>query len=105
MTIQEGNFIIAVFNNWSYKDVEDTERDTTFPLLHNYHEDWNKLMPVVERIELLGYKFQMCRKRVEIIEDNIKDPLHLILKKESSKIDSTWQAVVEFAESYNKQLI
>lgn len=69
---------------------------------HNYHESFDKLMPVVEKIEKMDYGFKMCRKVVEIYIDSTKE---VILKtKESNRLDSLYKAVVEFIKWYNQQL-
>ena len=46
----EGNFLISVFNGWTYENVKDFSKDITSNELHNYHEDWNKLMMAVDKI-------------------------------------------------------
>lgn len=65
--------------------------------------DWNLLMPVVEKIESLGYKFQICRRRVDILQDEVY-PIEIIEKvKQETKLKSTWLAVVEFIKWFNNQ--
>lgn len=67
-----------------------------------YNTSWNWLMPVVEKIESTGqgYKFQICRKRVVVIED-WGQQLDVVKVKAQSKIEATWLAVVEFIKHHN----
>lgn len=68
--------------------------------------NWNDLMPVVEKIENLGkgFKFKICRKRVDIVEDWGTE-LFVLNTKGKSKIESVCLAVVEFIKWYkNKQI-
>ena len=92
-----------------------------------YHESWDWLMPVVEKIESLdlseyGYKWEGLDGETEYNNQNIcveiernqcwiymnlqLDPVHTINvetfnKKCDSKIDAVYGAVVEFIEWYN----
>jgi hypothetical protein len=60
-------------------------------------------MPVVEKIESLGCKFQICRRQVNILKDEVY-PLPIIERiKEETKLQSVWQAVIQFIEWYNKE--
>lgn len=66
-----------------------------------YHDRWDWIMPIVEKIERGNYGFKMCRKVVEIYWDDSKE---LILKrKEKSRIESLWIAIVDFIQWYNTQ--
>lgn len=65
-----------------------------------YHESWNWLMPVVEKIESMDYGFKICRKVVEVYIDLTKKVLFKV--KESSRIESTYSAVVWFIKWYNQ---
>lgn len=65
-----------------------------------YHCSWDEIMFVVEVIEAMGYKFQICRKRVDIREDN-KDQSLILSVKEASKQQSVYKAVIEFIEWHN----
>jgi len=72
-----------------------------------YHEEWNQLMPVVSKIETLGYDSR--------IEGNNSDGGFLcdfvdIENKQmacetsyKSKIDAVYSAVVEFIKVYNDE--
>lgn len=51
-SIEEGNFLIATkLMGYTYPDKENQFFKLNILDLHNYHEDWNLLMPVVEKID------------------------------------------------------
>ena len=95
MNTQENNKLIAEFMEW------DVKRPTTIPTnLHlsnleldngdtmelKYHESWDWLMPVVEKIEQ--------------VHEGV--PQELINLSLFSTIDEVYKAVVEFINQYNK---
>jgi|SRR6185503_2265082 len=47
--IIEGNFLIAKFYGFNYPDMNNEVWKLSLDI-HNYHDDWNKLMQVVEKI-------------------------------------------------------
>ena len=62
-----------------------------------YHTSWNWIMPVVERIENLGYEFTIVESRCNInhnTDQSIEELLNLEIL--GSKIECTYQAVVDF---------
>lgn len=110
------NWIISVFRGWAYKSVLDTYNDPSFEELHNYHEDFNRLIEVVERIEAIRDEkfgwFQVhihsnaCDIQSEhaykdgmIDRSYISDPNAIL---ETKKL-STWYNVSEFILWYNTQ--
>jgi len=131
--ILESNKLIAKF-------MGETYRDNGFPYIikiHNssicksnpkgevghpihYHDEWNWLMPVVEKIAKLQFKpVEVINNGEDSYYDNIyprtfamtnadtrkfmvrlnKFPLH----QSNSLIEATYYAVIEFIEWYNKQ--
>jgi len=60
-----------------------------------YHLSWEWLMPVVEKIESMGYQFKICRKRVEVFKDGDHSSIPVMFSKFESKIESVWNGVVE----------
>lgn len=69
-----------------------------------YHENWNWLMTVVDKIESLGYfhalnKNQIDGRAYSVITDS--DHKSLVIKSEFIKIDACYRSVVEFIEWYN----
>jgi hypothetical protein len=107
--IIEGNSLIRVFENplMGIKDgwvIEASTGERLYPVASlNYHKDWNSLMPVVEKIEGLGYSvfIQNDCCWIKAAKPRIKLPPITHLK--DSKIESTWQAVVEFIKYFNNQ--
>lgn len=94
-------------------DTIETGRGKTL----QYHKSWDWLMPVVEKIEILGYYTSIRLNKytnkttVCTIEDTneatIGGGLSQILVTEGfkhlSKIEAVYNAVVEFIKWYNKQ--
>jgi len=71
-------------------------RDENWPY---FHQDWNELIKVVERIEVGNFGIKMCRKVVEIYYDDTKE---VILKvKESSRTTSAYTAIIQFIDWHN----
>ena len=73
---------------------------------------WNDVMPVIEKIEKMGYKtvlaewgykyYQNIITGVGIIKETIDNPSKF-MGQSDSKIEAVWLAVVEFIKWYNKQ--
>lgn len=68
-----------------------------------YHEDWNWLMEVVEKIESLGYKIDISKW-----ENSQYCGIYLNGKKiagneTNTKIEAVYNACVEFIKWYNNQ--
>tara|TARA_R110002012_G_scaffold90861_3_gene221814 strand:- start:1122 stop:1445 length:324 start_codon:yes stop_codon:yes gene_type:complete len=61
-----------------------------------YHASWDWLMPVVQKIESLGYVFTIQGGKAEYSE-MISKPKIFIAK---SKMSSTYKAVVQFIKEY-----
>jgi hypothetical protein len=58
-----------------------------------YHDSWEWLMPVVEKIESLGFEFNIGGDVVRIFDMNGNE---LIDTSASTKIQSIYQAIVRF---------
>lgn len=122
MNTQESNKIIAEFLGWSYDwtgtlwavpttsnlipECEDYKSGTRVPDEKlEFHSNWQWLMPVVEKIEALGYRVSIERWLVQILEENSTDIFGLINamaeKETDTKINLTVKAVVEFIQYYN----
>jgi len=78
---------------------------------NTYHEDWNMLMPVVEKIEALdGLYIVEIFARACIISYMVnhnwpKDKgivAHFNASNTNSKLEATYQAVVQFIQWYNQ---
>jgi len=69
----------------------------------DYHKEWNWLMPVVEKIENLGYEFFIVENRVEV-SHNTDHSIETIIDFtfHGGKRGATYRGVVEFINQYNK---
>lgn len=66
-----------------------------------FHLDWNWLMEVVEKIESLGFFFEIKRNWVKITK---KREIRVIRwEQDKNKIEATYNACVEFIKWYNQQ--
>jgi hypothetical protein len=112
--ILEGNFLIAKFMGYDYPDINNQVWLHSLEW-HSYHHDWNKLMPVVEKIESIvdshhGYfgvyiSSNNCTIQATNFrpENPMANPPHYFSDWTlETKINSTWQAVVQFIKWYNQ---
>lgn len=69
-----------------------------------YHTSWNKLMPVVEKIENEGYRFTISTTfiRINTCKNGNHDD-HDEYRILEGKLYTTWYAVLEFINWYNSQ--
>jgi hypothetical protein len=104
MNTTENNQLIAEFMNVDQVDIDQAYED--YGELR-YHTSWDWLMPVVEKIEVLGYTLEKNYQRID------KDWQCLIIKgndilfqefNEDSRL-STHYVVVEFIKWYNERYI
>ena len=89
------NKLIAEFMSVDCVDV-DTYLENNKEL--QYHTSWDWLMPVVEKIESLGY--WVNRNDGDITISN-KSDMVVITPMSSGGIDMMYKAVVEFIKEYN----
>lgn len=69
-----------------------------------YHSDWNWLMKVVEKIEVLGYNFQITSKDATVLQNHAAIYQSLIYRIDgTTKIQATYQTILEFIKWYNLQ--
>lgn len=118
MTTEEGNKLIAEFDGWVFnhdrffKDLSYTDGDSAFHescisrLDLPYHKSWELLMPVVEKIELLGYSSLIERlytgeHRVYFCSDKTFASVGPGAR-DNEKICAVWIAVISFIEWLNK---
>lgn len=123
--IKENNKLIARFMGWKvekncfskvekYGDKLQNERGISVKN-RDYHSDWNLLMQVVDKIESLGFwtkigghtSFGKQYKQCCIKKQTKDSDIGYIYEYEGdwceSKIESTYNAVVEFIKWYNAQ--
>lgn len=131
MEIQDGNKLIAdfmgykyddgdecrgVFSYWYHPDKKENGCYTKFLSDEfNYHENWSRLMPVVEKIEqqtsiaeYIGFTVEIRNRHCCIVchEEN-RQPGCIYQtphgRNPETKIKAVWDAVVAFIEWYNKE--
>ena len=73
-----------------------------------YHESWDWLMPVVEKIECTTIdnddnSDKFFNVMIEVFECNINGGDICICKSGNTKREATYKAVVEFINQYNKE--
>jgi hypothetical protein len=87
----ENNNLIAVF-------LHGKESGKVHP--NQYHENWNEIMQVVEKIEEMSYKVTIeqnfCRIDMFLLE-------HIIVLESNLKIDAVYNACLSFIKWYNQQ--
>lgn len=66
----------------------------------NYSGDWNCLMPVVEKIEILMWEVEIRANRCAIVK--YPDSSKCFYGATGSKIGSTYHAITEFIKWYNE---
>jgi hypothetical protein len=117
MEIIEGNKLIAEFMGETPKEYKDMGIwIKEYSIRANYNEDWNLLMPVVEKIEkdvskepYYGFTVRISDLYCSIVchekycQDGViyQTPYGF---KPNSKIEATWLAVIEFIKYYNPLL-
>jgi len=132
MTIEEGNKLIASFmgatielkegrwhgNHWSpYRGLSNhasaNNKDFIEHHIHfdsSYHESWDWLMPVVEKIEGINEPIaNFVRYSVETSNNNcyvylLLDwdiPIIITKQQGKSKIEAVWHCCIKFIEYYN----
>lgn len=104
----EGNTAIALFDGWDlHPEKSDLiwKSESTMRLISScdYHDSWDWLMPVVEKIESLRFtSLVIADKRCSIL--NIDTGFLADIKDEAdTKIEAVWLAVVAFCKWYNEQ--
>jgi len=92
-------------HSWSDSPFFYTTEDSKEKVIENiawyskYHTSWDWLMPVVEKIESLGYVFTIQGGKAEYGEMVSRTRCFIV----NDKLSSTHQAVVEFIKAYNHE--
>jgi ribosomal protein S18 acetylase RimI-like enzyme len=66
----------------------------------HYHDSWSWLMPVVEKIESLGFNFWIGKYASSVTKEGSGDPSFTV--KGNSKLKVVYDAVTEFIKWYNE---
>lgn len=110
--ITEGNKLIAEFIGRDWRNETKWEmsyefaipKEVEYPLSEHdleYHESWNDLMPVVEKIEKEGFEVHIhsdgCYLKRWFYKGNVPD----IGAVRETKIEAVWNTCVQFIIWYN----
>ena len=66
-----------------------------------YHTSWDWLMPVVEKIEGLGFEFFIVENRFKINHNTDQSIENVTYAEGGDKLSITYQGIVQFIEYYN----
>ncbi len=107
METLQNNKLIAEFMGFQYTSIGwyDADEslnlvgDNTFDVLR-FDSDWNWLMPVIRKIEELGNDVLITTNYIQIAFD--KGEQFIVIDDLNIKIDSVYDAVVEFIKWYNE---
>ena len=117
MNTQESNKLIAEFmglsairhheankeNMYSWLDEIRGQTILLPPSKMNYERSWDWLMPVVEKIENLGFEFFIIENRCKVSHNTDNSIEVLSYLEGGSKIQITYQTVIEFIKWHNEQ--
>lgn len=110
----ESNKLIAEFMGVNIITIDDIRKNKN-PYISSadghleddlkYHSSWDWLMPVIEKIETLGYKFEKNYQPIDKDWQSLIVKGNDILYQEFSEnsLDSSYYVVVKFIKEYNKQ--
>ena len=68
---------------------------------NKYHLSWDSLMPVVEMIESLGFEFYIVENRCRVCHNTDKSIDELYVLECRTKIETTYEMVIEYITWYN----
>ncbi len=69
---------------------------------YGYHCSWDWIMPVVEKIESIGYPVTINCHKSCYINITSKDASHIMVDFAETKIEAVYNAVVEFIKWFNE---
>ena len=69
----------------------------------NFNSNWNLLMEVVEKIEMLGFIFSIKKNWAKITKDKIA--IVVRWEEDKNKIEAVYNASLEFIKWYNQNKI
>lgn len=122
--IKEGNKLIAEFEGYEVKYFSENEKEVVFhngiPLYNLfdciYHKSFDRLMPVVEKIEATGkdqyyeFIFKIWGNQAQVVYNRVGNGISLNASGNSTKIfigenkiHAVYTVVIDFIKWYNKQ--
>ena len=89
---------------WGGLDLQFTGRFTEC-VIYPFSSDWNYLMPIIKRIESLGFEVLIGRISCQVnsVLDRENAISSMVCGDVSKKIEITHQAVIQFIKWYNNQ--
>ncbi len=112
MNTQENNKMIAEFMGAEKTHIQSvgdiycpvpSKNGSEYADKLQYHSSWDWLIPVVEKIENLGYEFFIVENRVEVAHNTDHSIETIIDLTSRSKRDATYQGVVEFINQHKNK--
>lgn len=93
----DNNRLINAFLGYPYNMT-----DRGYPKEVLFHSNWEYLMPVVQKIEEMGYEVSITKARCEIKDKvNLQDGYYGY-ESLNTKIEAVYAAVIEFIKHYNQ---
>jgi len=75
------------------------------PNSFSFHFSWDSLMKIVDKIESLGFEFQITSKHVTVLTNHSAIYQTFVYSVDGTdKITATYQTAVEFVKWYNNKL-
>ena len=68
----------------------------------NYHSEWGWLMPVLEKLENLGYEININGNECYVLQPNIKGKLVTHCKNWTNKLETIYNSVVSTINWHNQ---
>jgi hypothetical protein len=97
--IMNGNILIAEFMNERKRNLELDEAATHY----HYHKEWDWLMPVIQKIDTMGFDVKIGRISCSISRILEKEPIvSLVCGDISKKSELVFSTIVRFIEWFNK---
>jgi hypothetical protein len=85
-----------------FMDIRSTGLSIYKESAYHYHDSWDWLMPVIEKIECMHDEKGNCfNVMMEAFECNISGAGLTLCLSGHTKIDATYKSVVEFIKEYN----
>jgi len=120
ITTDDKNELIAIFDGWEKSTRGEFIKDgyIRYTWEMDYHSDWSRLMPVVERIEKIS---DLIVNKVwisingnscaiwtyfdvrDILRANMPNDTFKIKQVSKSKLEATYEAIFQFIQWYQKQ--
>ena len=114
----KGNLLIAEFMGGKFTLIKSHTPNVNFkkhprqdrnfnnndihPKFLSYHKSWDWLMPVIKKIESMGFYVSIMKSNITCCKDGGISPVFEEYDYKD-KLETTWLAVTAFIKWYNKQ--